>query len=75
MHAATGASSGSGDGWSATTKGANGGYAEYAVCPAVSTFDMPDSIPLPDAAALYFPFHLAWLGLIDRADLQPGETC
>ena len=57
-----------------TTKGANGGYAEYAVCPAVSTFDMPDSIPLPDAAALYFPFHLAWLGLFDRADLQPGEN-
>ena len=58
----------------ATTKGANGGYAEYAVCPAVSTFEMPDSIPLPDAAALYFPFHLAWLGLFDRADLNPGET-
>ena len=58
----------------AVPKGANGGYAEYAVCPAVSTFAMPDSIPLPDAAALYFPFHLAWLGLFDRADLQPGET-
>jgi NADPH2:quinone reductase len=58
----------------ATTKGAHGGYAEYAVCPEVSTFEMPDAIPLPDAAALYFPFHLAWLGLFDRADLQPGET-
>src|SRR3954469_12798847 len=57
----------------AMPKGANGGYAEYAVCPIVSTFDMPDSIPLPDAAALYFPFHLAWLGLFDRAGLQPGE--
>ena len=58
----------------AMPKGANGGYAEYAICPAVSTFEMPDSIPLPDAAALYFPFHLAWLGLFDRADLQPGES-
>ncbi len=58
----------------ATTKGAHGGYAEYALCPAVSMFSMPESIPLPDAAALYFPFHLAWLGLVDRADLQPGET-
>ena len=58
----------------ATTKGANGGYAEYALCPAVGTFDMPESIPLPEAAALFFPFHLAWLGLFDRADLQPGET-
>jgi NADPH2:quinone reductase len=55
-------------------KGAHGGYAEYAVCPASSTFAMPESIPLPDAAALYFPFHLAWLGLIDRAELREGET-
>ncbi len=58
----------------ATTKGAHGGYAEYAICPAISMFPVPDSIPLPDAAALYFPFHLAWLGLVDRADLQRGET-
>ena len=58
----------------ATTKGAHGGYAEYVICPAVSMFAVPESIPLPDAAALYFPFHLAWLGLVDRAELQPGET-
>ncbi len=58
----------------AITKGAHGGYAEYALCPAASTFDMPEAIPLPDAAALYFPFHLAWLGLIDRAELRAGET-
>ena len=58
----------------AMTKGAHGGFAEYAICPAVSMFDMPASIPLPDAAALYFPFHLAWLGLFDRAELQAGET-
>jgi NADPH2:quinone reductase len=58
----------------AMPKGANGGFAEYAICPVVSAFDMPDVIPLPDAAALYFPFHLAWLGLYDRADLQAGET-
>jgi len=57
----------------ATTKGAHGGFAEYAVCPAAGTFAMPESIPLPDAAALYFPFHLAWLGLFDRAQLQAGE--
>ena len=58
----------------AMPKGANGGFAEYAACPVVSAFEMPDSIPLPGAAALYFPFHLAWLGLIDRAELQPGES-
>jgi NADPH2:quinone reductase len=58
----------------AMPKGANGGFAEYAICPAASTFDMPASIPLPGAAALYFPFHLAWLGLFDRAELRAGES-
>ncbi|MDQ1480901.1 MAG: NADPH:quinone reductase [Actinomycetota bacterium] len=58
----------------AMPKGANGGFAEYAVCPAASTFDMPASIRLPGAAALYFPFHLAWLGLFDRAELRAGES-
>ena len=58
----------------AMPKGANGGFAEYAICPVVSTFDMPESIPLPGAAALYFPFHLAWLGLFDRAELRAGES-
>jgi NADPH2:quinone reductase len=58
----------------AMPKGAHGGYAEYAICPAVSAFEMPEAIPLPDAAALYFPFHLAWLGLHDRAALRAGES-
>ena len=58
----------------AMPKGANGGWAEYSVCPVVSAFDMPEDISLPDAAALYFPFHLAYLGLYDRAALQASET-
>jgi NADPH2:quinone reductase len=58
----------------AMAKGAHGGFAEYAICPTVSAFDMPETIPLPGAAALYFPFHLAYLGLFDRAGLRSGET-
>ena len=58
----------------ATTKGAHGGFAEFAICPTVAMFEMPESIPLPDAAALFFPFHLAWLGLFDRAELKAGES-
>jgi NADPH2:quinone reductase len=58
----------------ATTKGAHGGFAELAVCPAAATFEMPDDVALPGAAALYFPFHLAWLGLFDRAELRDGES-
>jgi len=57
-----------------TTRGAFGGYAEYAICPLSGTFPMPPSVPLPDAAALYFPFHLAWLGLVDRVGLTAGES-
>jgi NADPH2:quinone reductase len=58
----------------AMTKGAIGGYAESAICPGHSAFEIAPAIPLPDAAALYFPFHLAWLGLFDRAQLKRGES-
>lgn len=58
----------------AITRQAHGGFAEYAICPAVAAFVIPDDIALPDAAALLFPFHLAWLGLIDRAGLQAGQS-
>jgi NADPH2:quinone reductase len=58
----------------ATTKEAHGGFAELALCPAVSTFPVPDELALPEAAAFYFPFHLAWLGLVDRAAVAAGET-
>ena len=58
----------------AMPKQATGGFAEYSICPVVSAFEMPEEIPLPDAAALYFPYHLAWLGLVDRADLSSGES-
>jgi NADPH2:quinone reductase len=54
--------------------GAFGGYAALAVCPAAMTFDMPEAITLPSAAAVLMPFHLAWLGLHERARLQPGES-
>jgi NADPH:quinone reductase len=58
----------------AMPKGGFGGFAERAICPAISVFAMPDDIALPGAAALYFPFHLAWLGLFERAALQAGES-
>jgi NADPH:quinone reductase len=58
----------------AITRHAHGGFAQYVICPAASAFDMPEAIPLPDAAALLFPFHLAWLGLFDRAELKAGES-
>lgn len=58
----------------AITRQAHGGFAEYAICPATAVFEIPEDIALPGAAALLFPFHLAWLGLFDRAELTAGET-
>ncbi|MDG2334730.1 MAG: zinc-binding dehydrogenase [Myxococcota bacterium] len=58
----------------AMPKQATGGFAEYSICPVASAFDMPEDIALPQAGALYFPYHLAWLGLVDRAELQAGES-
>jgi len=37
-------------------------------------YEMPEDIAEPEAAAIYLPFHLAWLALNMRAKLQPGET-
>jgi NADPH2:quinone reductase len=54
--------------------GAWGGYAEFAVAPTAMTFEMPESVQLPDAAAIYMPFHLSWLAVNERAKVQAGET-
>ena len=60
----------------AVPSGAFGGYAELAIGPAAMAFEMPPPSVLSDAAAaaIYFPFHLSWLALHERADLQAGET-
>lgn len=54
--------------------GAFGGYAELATVPTGMAFTMPDSIRLPDAAAIFMPFHLGWLALYERARLRRDET-
>ena len=69
------------DGWVgrrvvAIPSGAFGGYAEMITGPAAMAFEMPPESELPNtpAAALYFPFHLSWLALHERARIQNGET-
>jgi NADPH:quinone reductase len=54
----------------AVPSGAYGGYAEYSVAPASMTFPMPEAIPLPEAATILMPFHLAALSLYVRAGLR-----
>jgi NADPH2:quinone reductase len=58
----------------AIPNGGFGGYAEQAVCPAASAFEMPDDIPDAEAAAIYFPFHLSWFALFERGRLARGES-
>ena len=60
----------------AVPNGAFGGYAELAVGPAAMAFEMPAESELADApaAAVYFPFHVSWLALHERAKVRAGET-
>jgi NADPH2:quinone reductase len=58
----------------ACAKGAFGAYAEHVICDAGMVFDAPSSLDDVHAAAFYFPFHLAWLGLHERGGLKAGET-
>jgi NADPH2:quinone reductase len=58
----------------ASTSGATGAHADVAVAPAAMTFEAPPSLTDAEAAAFFFPFHLAHLGLHERGRLQPGET-
>ena len=58
----------------AIPSGAFGGYAEHVVAPTAMAFEMPPEMPEPEAAAIFMPFHLAWLALYERARIQRGET-
>jgi NADPH:quinone reductase-like Zn-dependent oxidoreductase len=58
----------------ACAKGAFGAYAEYVIGDSGMVFEAPAALSDEQAAAFYFPFHLAWLGLHQRGRLHAGET-
>jgi NADPH2:quinone reductase len=58
----------------ATATGATGAHAEAAVAPVEMTFDVPAELDDTNAAAFFYPFHLAHLGLHERAQIAEGET-
>ena len=58
----------------ATGTGATGAHAEQVVAPVDMAFDVPDELDDIEAAAFYYPFHLAHLGLFERGGLREGET-
>lgn len=58
----------------ACAKNAFGGYAEFVIARTGMVFDAPAQLDDTQAAALFMPFHLAWLGLHHRGNLRSGET-
>lgn len=58
----------------ATAVGAYGAHAEHVLADADMTFEAPAPLADLEAAAFFFPFHLAHLGLFERGRLQEGET-
>jgi NADPH2:quinone reductase len=53
---------------------AGGGYAQYAVAPAVQCLPVPPTLSLEEAAAVPETFFTVWLNVFERARLQKGET-
>jgi NADPH2:quinone reductase len=58
----------------ATATGAFGGHAQRAVVDADMTFDVPSGLDDVQGAAFFFPFHVAYLSLVERGELAAGET-
>ena len=57
-----------------TGAGATGAHAEYVVGDQAMAFECPDRFDDHSAAAFYFPFHVAYVSLVERGGLKAGET-
>jgi NADPH2:quinone reductase len=51
----------------------SGGYATHALAEASRVYPLPDAMPAEHAVALGVAYQTAYLGLVDRAALAPGE--
>ncbi|MDJ0847039.1 MAG: NADPH:quinone oxidoreductase family protein [Myxococcota bacterium] len=58
----------------ATASGAHGGHAEQVIADVPMVFDAPPSLDDVEAAAFFFPFHVAWLALVERGAVREGEN-
>ena len=52
----------------------HGGFAEYAVMQAATTFPAPPGLGDAEASSLYIGYQTGWFALHRRAAIQPGET-
>ena len=57
-----------------TGRGATGAHAETVAGPVDMAFACPEKLSDIEAAAFYFPFHVAGLSLLERGQLKAGET-
>ena len=57
----------------ASGRGATGAHAELAVGPTAMAFEAPEQLDDAEAAAFFYPFHLAHLGLHERGRLAGGR--
>jgi len=57
-----------------TGAGATGAHAERVIGDASMAFPAPQSLDDTEAAAFFFPFHVAYLALCERGGLRAGET-
>ncbi len=58
----------------ASSRGAVGAHAELVAASTAMSFEAPAQLDDGQAAAFFYPFHLAYLGLHERGRLAPGET-
>jgi len=72
--AGDGAESWIGERVTASGRGATGAHAELVACPTGMAFEAPERLDDVEAAAFFYPFHLAHLGLHERGRLTAGET-
>ncbi|WP_216892207.1 quinone oxidoreductase family protein [Nocardia alni] len=55
-------------------RGCHAGFAQYAALPTAMAFEIPAGMPIEQAAGMFWPFHLAWHGLMERGNLKADET-
>jgi NADPH2:quinone reductase len=51
----------------------SGSFAEECLAPARSSFTVPSGLADVEAAGFWIPHLTAWIGLVDRAHLEPGQ--
>ena len=51
----------------------HGSFAEECLAPAQSSFSVPSGLADVDAAGFWIPHLTAWVGLVDRAHIEPGQ--